>query len=151
VTRRFRHYGQDWEAQPLGAGVGAGFGNQPPAINIWGVAFKSLSSPTREPHVGSIPKPDVNQLTEQELQASLDQALANAVFKALQDPQWDWRTVDGLAQEVGLPEDVVLQIIESAPDRVIRSRVPDARGRALYTTRSHYRERRGFWESFRST
>jgi len=132
----------------MGTGVGAaGFGSHPPPITSWGVTFRSLSSAAKEPYVGSMPKPDVNQLSDQELQASLDDAL---VFKALEDPQWDWRSVDGLAQEVGLPEDVVLRIIESAPDRVLRSRTPDKRGRALYTTRSHYRERRSFLDPFRS-
>lgn len=71
------------------------------------------------------------------------------IWKALEDARWDWRTVDGVSKEIGLPEEEVLRILESSPDEIIRSRIPDERGRALYTTRQHYRRRQGFLERLR--
>jgi hypothetical protein len=113
--------------------------------------FRLASAPTKESYFGSMTEPDPGLLAEDELRASLDQALARAVLKALADPQWDWRTAEGVAHEVGLSEDLVIRIIESLPEKIIRSRTPDRTGRALYATRSHYKERRGFLDSFRST
>ncbi len=60
------------------------------------------------------------------------------VLAALANPQYEWRTIDGVNKETGLEPSRILQIIESMPDQIIRSRVPDAQGRALYTTRQHY-------------
>ncbi len=63
-------------------------------------------------------------------------------LEALADPNWDWRTVEGVSKETQIPEDRVLEIIEAHTDEIIRSRIPDSKGRALYTTRDHYRKRR---------
>ena len=61
------------------------------------------------------------------------------VLAALANPRYSWRTVDGVGRETGLDSVQVLRIIEGMPDLVMRSRIPDAQGRALYTTRAHYR------------
>lgn len=151
MSRRFRHRDEEWEAEATGAGHGVGFGERPPSITSWGVTFRCLSNPAKGSYFGSIAKADVGQVSEQDLRKSLDTAIARAVLKALEDPRWDWRTVDGVAQETGLSEDEVLEIIESSPDEVLRSRTPDNRGRALYTSRRHYAKRRGFLDPFRST
>ena len=73
------------------------------------------------------------------------------VVKALEDPRWEWRTVDGIARETGVAEAQVLQILESSPDEVIRSRTSDAQGRALYTSRRHYTQKQSLFERFRSS
>lgn len=150
MSRRFRHRNEDWEAESTGTGHGAGFGHVP-AITSWGIKFTSISHPETKQYFGSGTKADVGQLTEHELQASLDAAIAQAVLNALEDPRWDWRTVEGLSEETGLPEDEVRRILESDPDEIIRSRTPDKGGRTLYTSRSIYKGRRGFLDSFRST
>jgi len=62
------------------------------------------------------------------------------VITALENPDWDWRTIEGVAKDTKLPPERVIQIIESLPDVVIRSKIPDNRGRDLYTTRKHYSE-----------
>ena len=62
------------------------------------------------------------------------------VLAALANPKFEWRTVDGVSRDTQLSPDRVLQVIEAMPDLVIRSRSPDAQGRALYTTREHYKE-----------
>lgn len=77
------------------------------------------------------------------------------VLRALSNPKYDWRTVDGVSRETGLDRSIVLQIIEGRSDQIIRSRVRDAQGRDLYATRRHYRERHSpaqrFLDQLRST
>jgi predicted transcriptional regulator len=60
------------------------------------------------------------------------------VIKALENPNYDWRTMDGVAKETKLSRERVFEIIESLSDIVIRSSVPDEKGRDLYSTRKHY-------------
>jgi len=73
------------------------------------------------------------------------------VLRALEDERWDWRTVEGIAQEARLSQEEVLEILEGSPGEVIRSRVSDAKGRALYTSRQRYAKRHDFWGKFRSS
>jgi hypothetical protein len=58
------------------------------------------------------------------------------VFEALSDPQWDFRTLRGLASDVGLSEAQVRAILERYPDLVRKPIVPDPKGRELFTLRS---------------
>jgi hypothetical protein len=71
------------------------------------------------------------------------------VLRALENPEWEWRTVTGVAAETGLDPEEVVGILEESPDEVIRSEVPDARGRPLYTTRRHYRRTQNVLNRFR--
>jgi hypothetical protein len=77
------------------------------------------------------------------------------VLAALANPSYSWRTVEGVSRETGLDPARVLQIIEGVPDLVIRSRISDAQGRALYATREHYRKTHSsierLFDQFRST
>jgi len=77
------------------------------------------------------------------------------VLVALSNPSYSWRTSEGVSRETGLDPARVLQIIEGMPDLVIKSRIPDAQGRALYATREHYRKTHSpverFFDQFRST
>ena len=73
------------------------------------------------------------------------------VIAALENRKWDWRTVEGIARDTELSEQQILEILEASPNEIIRSRIPDAQGRALYTTRRHYAQRRGILDKFRST
>jgi DNA-binding IclR family transcriptional regulator len=65
------------------------------------------------------------------------------VIAALEDRRYEWRTIDGLAEQTGLPSAKVQEILESLQEDLVRSSVPDDRGRSLYTTRKHYRETHG--------
>jgi len=58
------------------------------------------------------------------------------VFEALDDPQWDFRTIPGLSKATGVPESLVKDIVERYPQFIRRSPVPDSGGRALYTLAS---------------
>lgn len=147
MGRRFRHLDHDWDVELTGASHGVGFGF-PPSITSWGVWFKRVDEPDAEAFYGSISKSDPADLSEDQLQRSLERAL---VLKALEDPNWDWRTTQGVAQSTGVSEDRVRQIVESSPGVVIRSQVPDEHGRALYASRRHYKRRRSFLDSLRTT
>jgi len=77
------------------------------------------------------------------------------VLAALANPNYSWRTCEGVSGETGLDPTRVLQIIEEMPELVIRSRIPDAKGRALYATREHYKKTHSsverLFDQFRST
>lgn len=73
------------------------------------------------------------------------------VFEALDDPQWDFRTIPGLSKTTGVPESIVKEIVERYPQFTRRSPVPDSEGRTLYTLvskgsslREWYRTTRAF-------
>jgi len=61
---------------------------------------------------------------------------AKSVLQALADEKWDFRTVDGIAKETGLPSDQVIRILQSYPEFVRRSPVRDRLGRSIYTLKN---------------
>jgi len=68
------------------------------------------------------------------------------VVHALENPRWDWRTVEGISEETGIDHHRVAMILAFLPNVVelVQSSVPDKKGRALFTTRRHYDKRRTF-------
>lgn len=60
------------------------------------------------------------------------------VIKALNNPDFEWRTVDGIVRETGLTSETVQQILDDTAGQVVRSAQSDDKGRALYTTRDRY-------------
>lgn len=66
-------------------------------------------------------------------------AARDSVVKALENQKFEWRTLDGIAVDTELPLAQVRKIIEDLGDEVVRSSLPDAIGRSLYTTRNHYK------------
>jgi predicted transcriptional regulator len=64
------------------------------------------------------------------------------VIKALENPQYDWRTIQGLASELHASESEVVRALGSLRDIVVRTE--DGQGRRLFTTRSHYEKTHGF-------
>lgn len=64
--------------------------------------------------------------------------LETRILDALSDSRWQWRTIGGVAKQLQLPPDTVNDLIQRMPDKVIRARLPDVHGRALYATREHY-------------
>jgi N-glycosylase/DNA lyase len=65
------------------------------------------------------------------------------VLESLENPQYDWRTVDGVARETNIPPHEVEQILKSLSREVIRSAVSSEDGRPLYTTVAHYKAHAG--------
>lgn len=55
------------------------------------------------------------------------------VFSALDNPRWDFRTIEALKREIGLPSSKIEKIIHKYKDLIRQSPVPDKKGRRLYT------------------
>lgn len=146
MRRTFQHLNRTWDVGLTGTSHGVASGI-PANTTSWGVWFTSADSPPAPPVYGSIWRPDLAQLSEDDLRKSLESAL---VENALEDPSWDWRTIKGVADDTGLPEEKVRELLESSRS-VLRSSVPDKEGRSLYTTRQHYKRRRTFLDSLRAT
>jgi hypothetical protein len=69
-----------------------------------------------------------------------------AVWKALSSDQYDWRSVDGIAEETHLDKLAVSTILETQfGDAVVRSTDANQPGRFLYATRERYNKLRGPW------
>jgi hypothetical protein len=73
----------------------------------------------------------------------IDPDQRNIVVRALEDPNYEWRTVEGVAEQTGLAASSVRQILDELNGEIIRSSIPDESGRNLYTTRKHYRQTQG--------
>ena len=55
------------------------------------------------------------------------------IRQALSDPEWDFRTIDGLSKATGVAQDRVVSLLASHPDEVRQSNLPDKQGHPLYT------------------
>ena len=66
--------------------------------------------------------------------------VASRIMNALEDPRWNWRTVDGISRETGIPGDEIRHFLSRSGRRVVRSVARDRNGRPLFTTRKRYRE-----------
>lgn len=84
-------------------------------------------------------------MAKREKTAADPQAL---VIAALEDDRYDWRTLDGIAEQTALPRAQVRRIIEGLGNTVVRSSIPDEDGRSLYTTRKHYNDTHSIGERF---
>jgi hypothetical protein len=69
--------------------------------------------------------------------------LRKKILGALEDPRYEWRTVDGAAEETGTQAAQVREILKDLKEEIVRSSIPDESGRELYTTRRHYRQTHG--------
>ncbi len=75
------------------------------------------------------------------------------VVRALENPKWDWRTIDGISEETGIDRPKVVMILTFLPNLVdvVQSSKPDRNGSALFTTRKHYNSRRNLANRILST
>jgi hypothetical protein len=60
------------------------------------------------------------------------------IFNALERPDYDWRTLNGICSETGLPAEEVIEVIKTSPE-VVESTRPSTTGESLFTTRAHFR------------
>ena len=58
---------------------------------------------------------------------------ARPIFEAMSQPRWDFRTIKGIASATGISEIQVQKVVESYPDLIRKSRVPNKTGEALFT------------------
>ena len=71
------------------------------------------------------------------------------VFDALEDPKWEWRTVEALSRLSGLPPDRVRRLLDAHPGLVRKSVVPSADGSDLYTLQAKYLGRQSILDKIR--
>lgn len=62
------------------------------------------------------------------------------IRKSLEDKKYKWRTVRGVAKEVGADEEEVRRILGENSSEVIKSSIQAETGEDLFTTRAHYRK-----------
>lgn len=67
------------------------------------------------------------------------------IINALRDQRWDYRTVEGIAEETKIPIETVRIFLESRKDIVWKSAMPDRRGRDLYTLNERRPMNKEFW------
>jgi len=61
------------------------------------------------------------------------------VVRALENPKYNWRTIEGISEETGIDVHQVAQILQFLPNKVDLVRSVDRSGRRqLFTTRNHY-------------
>lgn len=68
--------------------------------------------------------------------AVITDANEHKVFEALSDPEWDFRTVDGISKATNLTAAEVKAILGKYPNLVRKSLVRDNDGRELFTLAS---------------
>lgn len=74
-----------------------------------------------------------------------------AVITALENPKYNWRTIDGIGEETGLSPSQIGGILslDDFQHTIVHSRTTrDRQGRDLYSTRAHYRQTRGLLNRF---
>ncbi len=68
------------------------------------------------------------------------------IIGALEDPRWDWRTVDGISRDTGISPGEIYGFLGRSGDTVVRAVTRDRHGHALFTTRKRYRENHSLME-----
>ncbi len=74
------------------------------------------------------------------MQMMFNEAQKQAVWKALENPDYSWRTIEGLASETALEPGVVLSVISHLEGEIVRSSIKSKDGQELYSTRNHFRK-----------
>ena len=72
--------------------------------------------------------------------------VGDRILNALEDPRWNWRTVDGISRDTGIPPDEVRVFLTGSGGTVVRSIARDRQGRSLFTTRKRYRKSHSLME-----
>jgi hypothetical protein len=62
----------------------------------------------------------------------------HSVVRALENPKYNWRTIEGISEETGIDAHQVALIIQFLPNKVDLVQSSDRSGRQLFTTRNHY-------------
>jgi hypothetical protein len=73
------------------------------------------------------------------------------VSAALENENYEWRTLRGVAEDLNTTEEEVLRIITENASEVIKSSAPAETGEALFTTRHNYRKKASFLDKITSS
>ena len=92
-----------------------------------------------------VPAPSDLQAAAESTTSDL-QSATDSVWKALNSERYDWRSVDGIAEETGLDTLAVSTILENQlGSAVVRAVDKNQPGTFLYATRERYNKIRGPW------
>jgi hypothetical protein len=86
--------------------------------------------------------PDQASVATQDVRIETLDRNEETVLKALNNKNYVWRTVDGLARETKLPQSDVLATLNSFPEDLLA--VTHGKQGQLYTTREHYYSTQSF-------
>ncbi len=75
-----------------------------------------------------------------------EEEIRSEVIKALENKNFDWRSIDGIVRETHLPKEEVSDMIKQLIKEglVVRAPYLDKKSNRIYTTRKHYHETVGF-------
>lgn len=79
-----------------------------------------------------------------------DHEVWEKILVALKDEQWEFRTVEGMAEEIGFSPETIQACIQNHESEVRQALVRDSDGRVLYTDRSRKKSLREFLSEMRA-
>jgi response regulator of citrate/malate metabolism len=93
------------------------------------------------------------QIPEVEPPEGITRDNVKRVIEELENTDYKYRTLQGVASAAGLEEKTAKRIIDWLGDEgvVMQSSVDDPEGNPLYTTRLHYRQKSSFLERLRAS
>lgn len=65
------------------------------------------------------------------------------IIEALENPNFEWRTILGIANEAQLTPEVVHTVVTTKCDRIVKSCVPNTKGEPLFRLREKHRVQTG--------
>lgn len=68
------------------------------------------------------------------------------IFEALEDPQWEWRTVSALSRASGVDDASVRKVLNNYPQFVRQSLVPSHSGENIFTLHERRLRQKSIWE-----
>lgn len=68
------------------------------------------------------------------------QDFTDKIVRAAENPKYRWRTVQGIATETGVSQEVVAHVLSTNTDTFIQAGAPSKSGESLFTTRKRYLE-----------
>lgn len=71
----------------------------------------------------------------------------NKIIEALRDERWDYRTAEGIAEQIGIKIDIIKSFLDSNKDIVWKSAIPDRLGRDLYTLLERKPQSKDLWRN----
>ncbi len=67
-----------------------------------------------------------------------------SIMKALENPKYNWRTINGIVDETSLPVDMIESVLYKLENEGVIVSQLDAEGHAIFTTWNHYKKSQGF-------
>lgn len=74
--------------------------------------------------------------------------VVKAVIQALENPRFNWRTIQGISEETSLSRDVVIEALSRVAEIIVKSPGAADDGSDLFTTRDHFRKEGGVTAKF---